>query len=141
MIFALKSLVLFNKKRNKMKRYFKCLTIALIFAAQNLFAQSSADAQSMDMGIYAEWAGSVFLIFLFIMFGVFLSMANKPSENSVESALQSPTVLIKQKINAVINKQLSLLPVINLDLRRVRYVLTSALIMFTAVLFLLIIQK
>lgn len=124
-----------------MKKYIKYLTVGLVFIAQNIFAQSTAESQTMDMGTYAEWMGSGFLVFLFVMFGFFLFKANKQTESSRANTLQSSAVLIKQKINAAIIKPLSLLPVINLDIRRVRFALTSVLIMFTTILFLLIIQK
>jgi len=123
-----------------MKRYIKFITAASIFTAQNIFAQSTTDA-GMDMSAYAEYMGTGFLVFLFVMFGIFLFKANKKSECTEENLIQTSAVLIKQKINAALVNPLSIFPNITLDLRRVGFVLTSVLIMFSTVLLLLIIQK
>ncbi|MBS1494839.1 MAG: hypothetical protein JST55_15095 [Bacteroidetes bacterium] len=124
-----------------MKKYLKYILTASIFTAHNLFAQSAADTEGMDMSSYATWMGTGFLVMLFVMIAVFLINGNKDTSEAEAGILQSSVIVVRNKINTAIGSSLQLLNGISIDLQRVRFLLASALIMFSTILLLLIIQK
>jgi len=125
-----------------MKKYFIYLVTPLIFITQNLFAQSTTNAEGMDMLVYATWMGSSFLILLFVMIGIFLFSASKEPANPDDIVLQFPAAFSNEQVNIFASgSSLYLVPSLSLEFNRIKVILVSALITFSLILFLLMIQK
>ncbi len=124
-----------------MKKYFTYILIASTFIVQNLFAQSVTNAEGMDMSVYASWMGSSFLIFLFVMIGIFLFSAAKEPANPEDIVVQFPAFSNEQVKIFASGSSLYLLPSLSLEFNRIKVILVSALITFSLILFLLMIQK
>jgi hypothetical protein len=129
-----------------MKKHIKYLLAASFFTAQSLFAQSlfaqsTTETEGMDMSAYASRMGTAFLVALFVMIAVFLLKANKEPAETEEAVPQGSLIFVRNRANTSSGSLLQLLPGISIDLQRVRYLLASALIMFSTILLLLIIQK
>ncbi|MBN8571878.1 MAG: hypothetical protein J0M18_19830 [Ignavibacteria bacterium] len=125
-----------------MKKNFIYLVTPLIFITQNLFAQSTTNADGMDMSVYASWMGSSFLIFLFVMIGIFLFSASKEPANPEDIVMQYPAAFSNEQVNIFASgSSIYLLPSLSLEFNRVKVLLVSALITFSLILFLLMIQK
>ncbi|MBN8569786.1 MAG: hypothetical protein J0M18_09145 [Ignavibacteria bacterium] len=125
-----------------MKKFFIYLITPLIFITQNLFAQSVTNAEGMDMSVYASWMGSSFLILLFVMIGIFLFSASKEPANPDDIMLQFPAAFSNEQVNIFASgSSLYLLPSLSLELNRIKVIIVSALITFSLILLLLIIQK
>lgn len=124
-----------------MKKYFIYIVTPLIFIAQDLFAQSTTNAEGMDMSLYATWMGSSFIILLFVMIGIFLFSAAKEPADTESIVVQYPSAVVNQQINFASGSSLYLLPSLSLEFNRIKVILVSALITFSLILFLLMIQK
>ena len=125
-----------------MKKYFTYILIAATFIAQNLFAQSTTNDEGMDMSVYASWMGSSFLVLLFVMIGIFLYSASKEPANPEDIVLQIPAVFSNAQVNIFASgSSLYLLPSLSLEFNRIKVLLISAMITFSLILLLLLIQK
>lgn len=124
-----------------MKKFIIYILTASFFTAQNLLAQSAADVKGMDMSVYATWMGSAFLVVFFIMFAIFLYSAGKEPADAETEVIQSSGAFVKSGINTASGNSVYVLPSLSLELHKIRLLLLSALITFSLVLLLLIIQK
>jgi len=125
-----------------MKNFFKYILTSSIFITQNLFAQSAAETPGMDMSVYATWMGSAFLVMLFIMMGIFLISGDKESAETENIVLHIPAAFGNDRINFTgTGNSVYSFPGLSLELNRIKVLLVSAIISFSLILLLLLIQK
>lgn len=122
-----------------MKKLIKYLSAASVLIAQNLFAQTTSGAEGMDMGSYATWMGSIFFVAIFIMFAIFLFSASKEPLHPERELILAPIRIIKNQISTISGNLAYLLPNVSLELKKIRFVVISALIIFSFTLLLSII--
>lgn len=124
-----------------MRNYIKYILVASIFITQNLFAQSTTDSKGMDMSTYTTWMSFVVIAMLLIMFAILVFFGDK-EPSLTENAITQPTgVFNDSSVKIILGNRSYLLPKLNLELQRVKTLLASALIVFSIVLLLLLIQK
>ncbi len=123
-----------------MKKFIKYIVTILIFTAQNLFAQSVTAEKGMDLDVYATWFAVGFFVITFIMVGVFLRSASNEPFLSESVELPSKDLMIKHLTPASGNLR-NFLPSLVPELQSIRFLFASALIIYSVILLLLIIQK
>ncbi|MBP9096006.1 MAG: hypothetical protein KBG21_05315 [Ignavibacteria bacterium] len=123
-----------------MKKLIKYFLIVSIFITQNLFAQSEIADKGMDMDTYKVWMSAAVMGMLLIMFALLVfGGAGEEASNIENAVLQTPGNSIKTQSNTFSGYLHNWLPGVSLELQKIRFLLVSALIMFSVILLLLII--
>ncbi|HEX2787416.1 MAG TPA: hypothetical protein VHP32_05875 [Ignavibacteria bacterium] len=116
-----------------MKTFIKFILIASIFIAENLSAQTETISQGMDMKVYTKWMmAGVFVLFL-IIFAVLIFGSSKEPSLSGGTTLQAEI----SPVNIFAGNTVYM-PALSTELLRIRFILISALIIFSVILLLLI---
>lgn len=118
-----------------MKKSISYILIGSIFTTQNLFAQTETVPEEMDLKVYTKYILAWLCILIIILFAALaFSASKKPaiSETTVKPFISNP-------INVSTGNSFYLLSSLSLELNRLRFMLISALIIFSIIFLLVII--